>query len=87
MIRIKKILIILFYIILIIFALFIIYQIIRKILGGSWETQDILIALMILLIGFIFNMTIKLTRLESNFNNLKTSFCNLAKDFKLSCTK
>ncbi len=85
MTNIKKILEILSYIVLIIFSLFIIYQIIRKILGGSWETQDILIAAVVLIIGFMFNITIKLTRLESNFNNLKSGFLHLAKDFKQSC--
>lgn len=70
------------YILLIIFAVFIIYQIIIKILGGSWELQDIVIALLVLIIGFLFNLTIKLTKLESDFNNIKSSFCNMAKDFK-----
>lgn len=77
-----KILSIILYVLLILFSIFIIYQLIIKILGGSWETQDIIIALLILIIGFIFNITVKLTKIETNFNNLKNSFCNLAKDFK-----
>ena len=82
MVNFKKVLAIIFYIVLILFAVFIIYQIIIKIIRGSWETQDLVIALLILIIGFVFNLTIKLTKLETNFNNLRTSFCKLAKDFK-----
>ena len=74
------------YIILLVFSFFLIYQIILKILGGSWQTENIIIALMILMIGFIFNITIKLSKLETNFNNLKYSFCSLAKDFKQHLT-
>jgi hypothetical protein len=59
-----------------------IYQIILKIIGGSWETQDMVIALLVLLIGLVFSLTIKLTKLEMNFNHLKISFLSLAKDFK-----
>lgn len=73
---------IIIYILLILFAIFVIYQLIIKIFGGSWETQDIIIALLILIIGFVFNLTIKSSRLDANFSNLKNSFCNLAKDFK-----
>jgi len=79
---IKDVFIILFYILLIIFSVFIICQIIIKIYGRSWETQDIVIALLILIMGFLFNLIIKLSKLETDFNNLKNSFCNLAKDFK-----
>jgi len=85
----NKILEMLIYILLIIFAVFIIYQIILKILGGSWETQDILVSLSILIItslfviaGFLINQARIIGRLESNFNSLKNNFCSLAKDFK-----
>jgi len=39
-----------------------------------------------LMMGFLFNITVKVTKLESNFNNLKNSFCSLAKDFKQHCS-
>ncbi len=67
---------------LIILGVFIAYQIILKILGGSWQTEDIVVTLLILQLGFIFGIAIKLTKIESNFNNLKNSFCSLASDFK-----
>ena len=82
MVDIKEAFRLIIYIFLIIFAVFIIYQVILKISGGSWELQDIVIALLILILGFLFNLTIKITKLEGNFNNLKDSFCNMAKDFK-----
>ena len=86
MAKLNKIFKILVYMILLVFSFFLIYQIILKIIGGSWQTEDIIIALMILMIGFVFNITIKLSRLETNFSNLKYSFCNLAKDFKQHLT-
>jgi uncharacterized integral membrane protein len=70
-------------ILLIVFSIFIIYQLIVKILGGSWETQDIVIALLILMMGLLFNVTIKLAKLETNFSNFKKSFHHLANDFKI----
>jgi len=39
-------------ILLLIFAAYIVYQIIRKILGGSWESEQIIISLLILNIGW-----------------------------------
>jgi len=86
MAKLSEIIKILFYILLLLFAIFMIYQIIIKILGGSWETQDIIVALLVLMMGFLFNITVKVTKLESNFNNLKNSFCSLAKDFKQHCS-
>ena len=87
--KITKILGIMLYILSIIFAIFIIYQLIIKILGGSWETQDILVSLSMLTIaslfaiaGFLINQAKTLGKIESNLNNLKTSFLHLAKDFK-----
>jgi uncharacterized membrane protein (DUF485 family) len=71
-----------FLILLILFSLFIAYQILRKILGGSWTTEGIIIALLVTIIGFLFNQTIKLTRTETNLHNLQRSFSCLAHDFK-----
>jgi len=78
MAKLSEIIKILFYILLLLFAIFMIYQIIIKILGGSWETQDIIVALLVLMMGFLFNITVKVTKLESNFNNLKNSFCSFS---------
>jgi uncharacterized integral membrane protein len=78
--KLKEVLNLIFYLFLIVFSIFTIYQILRKLLGGSWETQDIMIALLILILGFVFNLTVKLTKLE-------TKFSYLAKDFKQHLAK
>ncbi len=87
MAKIPQTLSIILYILLIAFSIYLIYQLIIKILGGSWTTENIVITLLILIIGFLFNLTIKLAKLESNFNNLKNGFCSLAKDFKYHLAK
>jgi len=74
-------------IILILFGTFIIYQLIRKILGGSWTTENIIIALLIFEIGLTFTIAVSLARLISDHNHLKGQFCSLAKDFKEHLSK
>ena len=76
-------------IVLIIFGAYIAIQLIRKIFGGSWTTESIIISLTILILaslfvitGFLINQSKSLGKLESKFDNLKNSFCSLAKDFK-----
>ncbi|MBU3913432.1 MAG: hypothetical protein KKE50_05055 [Nanoarchaeota archaeon] len=64
------------YIFLIIFSVFIIYQLVLKILGGSWETQDIIVALVVLLLGLVFNITIKQVKFEARFNYMANDFRN-----------
>lgn len=41
-----------FKILLILFAVYIIYEIIKKLLGGSWSIEQLIVALMILNIGW-----------------------------------
>jgi hypothetical protein len=57
-------------------AMFIVYQLLRKIFGGSWETQDIVIALLMLMIGLMFNMAIKQAKFEARFHYLANNFRN-----------
>jgi len=73
---------ILLMIILILFGLFISYQIIRKIVGASWETESIIIALLMLNIGLTFTIAISQVKLNSDHNHLQRQFQYLAKDFK-----
>jgi len=67
---------------LILFGIFISYQLIRKIFGGSWQTEDIIIALLIFTIGGVFTLVFNLSKLNSDFNHLKNQFRCLANDFK-----
>lgn len=65
-----------------ILGLFIAYQIILKIFGGSWETEDIVVTLLVLIISSIFTIVIILAQLKSDHNHLARQFSSLAKDFK-----
>ena len=67
---------------LIVFGLFIAYQITLKIFGGSWATEDIIVALVIFNVGLTFTIVVRLERLNSSHNYLKRQFYHLAKDFK-----
>jgi len=69
-------------ILLIIFGLFIAYQIILKIFGGSWATEDIIVALLVFVIGFIFTIALNLVKLNLKHDHLEGQFYHLAKDFK-----
>ena len=72
------------------FGLFIAYQIIRKLLGGSWNGQDIITALVMahitLTVGALVTTTKSLTRISSDLRHLTRQFNSLATDFK-SCRK
>jgi len=77
---------IIFVIIFILFGLFVSYQIIKKILGGSWDSEDIIVALVILNLGITFTIAINTAKLSSNHNSLRNQFSCLAKDFKTHLT-
>ena len=81
-------------ILLILFSSFVIYQILRKIFGGSWTTESILTSLSIIIItsilivaGFLINLARTIGKLESNVENIKESFIHLATDFKEHLSK
>ncbi len=67
---------------LILFGIFLAYQIIRKIIGGSWNTEDIILALLIFNIGFSFTIALNQMRSSSDHDYLKHQFQCMAKDFK-----
>ena len=69
-------------IILILFGLFILYQIIRKILGGSWETENIIAALLMFNIGLTFTLALNQVRTSMGLHYLTKKVNYLAKDFK-----
>jgi uncharacterized integral membrane protein len=69
-------------IILIILGIIILYQIIKKIMGGSWASEDIIVTLLIAVIGIVFTNSIQLAKLRSDYSHLNIQFRNLAKDFK-----
>jgi len=65
-----------------ILGLFVAYQIIKKILGGSWETEDIILALLVFNLSCVFTIILSLAKLSSDHNHLTRQFYHLAKDFK-----
>lgn len=67
---------------LIIFGLFIVYQIIKKSIGGSWTTEDIIISLLIFNLGCVFTIGLALAKLTSDHKHLANQFRSLADDFK-----
>ena len=69
-------------ILLVLFGLYLLIQILRKILGGTWSTEDIIIALLIFNLGCTFTIGIMLTQLKSDHDHLKDQFRYLADDFK-----
>lgn len=69
-------------ILLILFGFFILYQIIRKIAGGSWSTENIIVSLLIFNIGLSFTVAIGLAKINSDHEYLSNQFKHLASDFK-----
>ena len=72
-----------------IFGLFIIYQILKKIFGGSWATEGIIISLLMFNLGLTFTIifkleksSVKLARLSSDHSHLENQFKSLVSDFK-----
>ena len=68
--------------ILFIFGLFLVYQILKKALGGSWETENIIISLLIFNIGLTFTIGLSMAKLKSDHNHLENQFKSLVSDFK-----
>lgn len=71
-----------FQIILILFALYLIVQILRKLFGGSWTIEDIILGLIILNLGSIFTLGVMFAQLKSDHDHLRAQFGSLANDFK-----
>jgi hypothetical protein len=69
-------------ILLILFGIFIIYQVYRILFGGSWNPEDVIIALLIFTLGLT---VVVLRKSDSNAHklmNISRSFNSLAEDFK-----
>lgn len=71
----------------VLFALYILFQIVRKMFGGSWDTENIIIGLLVFNLGCVFTIGILVAQLKSDHNNLKWQFKNLANDFKMHIKK
>ncbi len=68
---------------LVVFGLFLAYQVIRKILGGSWTIEQIILAFLMFNMGITITIGFAVVELKSDQNHLKSQFKSLAQDFKL----
>lgn len=68
------------------FGIFIAYQILRIIFGGSWPSEDAILALLILNITLTVSMSLYttqgITKIRSDLTHLTKQFDSLAADFK-----
>jgi hypothetical protein len=65
-----------------IFAIYLLIQILRQILGGSWTSEDIVLGILIFNTGSIFTVGLMLAQLRSDHEHLGNQFKSLADDFK-----
>lgn len=77
------------FVLLILFIIFIGYQILRAIFGGSWTDEQIAIGLMTIvlssffvIVGYLINQARAIGKIESNISNLNERFKNMGKDLK-----
>ncbi len=68
-------------------GIFVLIQLIRKILGGSWSSEDIVIGLLLFNLGSLFTIGMILVQLRSDHRHLKSQFRSLADDFKTHLEK
>ena len=66
----------------IIFGIFLLIQILKKVFGGSWSTEDIIVALLLFNTSIIFTSTIILVQLRSDQRYLRKDVEILIKDLK-----
>ena len=90
----KEFIVELFRIIFILIMLFVIYQVLRAVLGGTWATENIIIAGMgiilaglFVIVGFLINQGKALGMLEERTKNIGDSLFNLGRDFKEHLSK
>lgn len=57
-----------FDILLILFGLFIAYQLLKKIIGGSWQTESLIIALLVFNLGIVWKMNNNFWKLNLKFD-------------------
>ena len=69
-------------VLLLIFALYILYQLIKFIFGGSWEKEDLIIALLIFNVGLTKSIGLSHFGLKASHKYLVSQFTSLANDFK-----
>ncbi len=84
----------LFRIIFIILMVYVTFQVLRAVIGGTWATENIIIAGMgvilagmFVIVGFLINQGRALGMLEERTKNIGESLSNLGRDFKEHLSK
>src|SRR3989344_5111969 len=79
----------LFRIVFLIIIVYVAYQVLRAIIGGTWATENIIIAgmgiilgVMFVIVGFLINQGKTMGMLEERTRNIGLSLSNLGRDFK-----
>jgi hypothetical protein len=67
---------------LIVLGIILIYQLIKKILGGSWDIEPLILTLVVVNLGHAFYFSNKLAKMETRRAVLINSFTHLSTDFK-----
>ncbi len=74
--------------------LYVAFQVLRAIVGGTWDTENIIIAgigiilaEMFVIVGFLINQGKILGMLEERTKNICDSLSNLGRDFKEHLSK
>ena len=67
---------------LILFGLFIIYQLVRRMLGGSWGIETVILGFVIFGLGLTIKNTFDFSSHKGEFKEFKRSMLVMAKDFK-----
>ena len=80
--RLKNIISILGYILFVIMIVIVGYQVIKLIIGGTWEFQDIIIALLVVIITGLFTIFTKLAVLGERTKYIGESVKKLRNDFR-----
>ncbi|HLD43550.1 MAG TPA: hypothetical protein VJB08_06230 [Candidatus Nanoarchaeia archaeon] len=70
------------YIVLALLGIYIAYQILRALAGGSWAIEDIILSLVIFNIGLTGALLRTSTGNKHDIRNMQRSFNSLARDFK-----
>lgn len=65
-----------------VFGLFVLYQILRKMVGGSWGVEELILGLIVVHIGFTFALAMKTTEANRDLRHITKQFESLAIDFK-----
>jgi hypothetical protein len=64
------------------FGAYLLYQIIKKMMGGSWSVEELILGLIIFNIGATFTIGMMIVQVKAGLKHLTRQFSSLAQDFK-----